>query len=121
MKSPKAPARNQSVAKRITSRLSEFVNALQDDAPISDRFTCKTVILDLKPVAYTPKMVLTTRQLLGASQAIFAQFLGVSPNTIRSWEQGTKIPKDIACRFLDEIQRNPDFWRDRLRESVRVK
>lgn len=112
----------ESVGERITSRLKGLVRALEDDAvSIPDQFTCKTVTLDLETGTFDSEGVLATRRLLGASQAIFAQFLGVSANTVRSWEQGTKTPMDMACRFLDEIRRNPEYWRARLRESVRVR
>ncbi len=77
--------------------------------------------MDIQPSTYDAQTILAVRQLLGASQAIFAQFLGVSPNTVRSWEQGTKTPQGIACRLLDEIRWNPEYWRSRFRESVRVR
>ena len=32
------------------------------------------------------------RDLLGMSQVLFARFLGVDANTVRSWEQGTRPP-----------------------------
>lgn len=85
------------------------------------RFTCRTFVLDLEPASYNPNDVKSTRKLLSASQGMFAKFLGVSIKTVRAWEQGTNTPSDMACRFMDEIRRNPDYWRSRLRESVRVK
>ncbi|MBI3464059.1 MAG: hypothetical protein HY000_13535 [Planctomycetes bacterium] len=77
--------------------------------------------LKLEPSKYSAEMVRATRQLLQASQAVFARFLGVSVKTVRSWEQGINAPKDVAARFLDEIRRNPDYWRSRIRESIVVK
>jgi DNA-binding transcriptional regulator YiaG len=38
----------------------------------------------------------------------------------REWEQG-KTPSDIASRFMDEIQRNPEYWRQRLKEAIKTK
>jgi DNA-binding transcriptional regulator YiaG len=109
------------VANKILRGLKEFTDALERDEVISEKFTCRKVTLDLQPMAYTPKAVKDTRKILKASQAVFAQFLGVKPSAVRSWEQGRQAPSDMACRFLDEIQRNPDYWRTRLRESIRVK
>jgi len=109
------------VGARILEGLREFTEALERDETISERFTCRTVVLDLLPVAYGPKEAKATRRLLRASQGIFAQFLGVSVRAVRSWEQGINKPSDMACRFMDEIQRNPEFWRNRLRESIKVK
>jgi DNA-binding transcriptional regulator YiaG len=110
-----------SIEQRIKARLADFRDALRDNEKVTERFTCRTVVLDLEPMSYKPETVVTTRKLLQCSQAVFAQFLGVSLNTVRGWEQGVNPPKDIACRFMDEIHRNPDYWRKRLRESVRVK
>ncbi len=111
----------KSVEERIVSRLTRFADALEANKNIAKEFTCRTVVFDLEPVAYNRDMVKATRRLLGASQIIFARFLGVSAATVRGWEQGAVAPGRMACRFLDEIQRNPDFWRRRLNESVRIK
>lgn len=111
----------KSVGKRIIEGLKEFAEALENDEPIAEKFTCRKVTLDLLPVNYDPKAVKSTRKLLAASQGVFAQFLGVSVKTVCAWEQGRIAPSDMACRFLDEIGRNPEYWRKRLRESIRVK
>jgi putative transcriptional regulator len=110
-----------SVGKKIIAGLREFTEALEKDEPIPEKFTCRKVTLDLIPEPYDPKAVKATRALLTASQGVFAQFLGISPKTVCAWEQGRIAPSDMACRFMDEIQRNPDYWRKRLRESVKVK
>lgn len=110
-----------SVGKEIVSRLRDFKDALKKKEPVFERFTCKRVILDLQPTTYNAEMVKQTRKMLGASQAVFAQFLGVSRGTVRGWELGANSPKDIACRFMDEIRRNPGYWTKRLRESAIVK
>jgi putative transcriptional regulator len=110
-----------SVADRILQRLQGFKNALEKKETIGQRFTCHKVVLDLQPKQYTPEMVKRTRKLLGASQKIFAQLLGVSLGTVRSWEQGENPPKPIACRFMDEISRNPRYWLERLQKSAVAK
>jgi len=110
-----------SVGAKILEGLREFTEALENDEQITERFTCRTVMLDLVPVPYGPEEVKATRKLLRASQGIFAQFLGVSAKSVRAWEQGINTPNNMACRFMDEIQSNPEFWRDRLMQSVKVK
>ena len=112
--------RKDSVGARIIEGLREFTEALEKEEPIAERFTCRTVMLDLLAVPYDPKAVKATRQLLAASQGVFAQFLGVSVKSVRAWEQGVNTPSDIACRFMDEIRRNPHYWRNCLLESVRT-
>jgi len=105
-----------SVEDRIISRLKGFSKALENKEVITERFTCRKIELDLQPTPYKPELVKTTRELLGVSQALFAQFLGVSVKTVRAWEQGKNSPKDMACRFMDEIRHDPKRWRERLRE-----
>lgn len=110
-----------SVADRILGRLKGFTKALESGETIQDRFTCHKVVLDLKPQPYDPAKVKATRKLLRASQAVFAKFLGVSIRTVHSWEQGINAPSDMACRFMDEIRCNPEYWRKRLQEVTIAK
>jgi putative transcriptional regulator len=55
------------------------------------------------------------RKLFNLSQALFALILGVSVKTVRSWEQGLKRPSSVASRFMDEMAKNPGYWRERIR------
>ena len=107
----------RSVASRVGSRLKELAEALQSGARLSDQFTCRKVVLDLPATPYDAKLVKETRRLLGASQAVFAQLLGVSVKTVCAWEQGENTPSDMACRFMDEIRHNPPYWLERLTRS----
>ena len=117
--SKKKSAKTNGVERDLVAGMEAFLEALQSDEPLEKLFTCRRVALDLAPHAYTKELVRETRQLLNVSQALFAQFLGVSVKTVRAWEQG-KSPNDIACRFMDEIQHDPEYWRKRLRDSISV-
>lgn len=96
------------VGKRIVDRLTEFAQDLRNNKVISAHYTCRRVVLDLHPTPYDSEMVKKTRELLGASQMLFAQFLGVSVKAIRGWEQGRIVPSDMACRFMDEMRHKPE-------------
>jgi len=109
---------NVDVGDKILKRLGGFVEALAKKEPISERFTCRTVELKLEPQAYSPALVKQTREILGVSQALFAQFLGASVKTVSAWERGAKTPNDMACRFMDEIRLDPKYWRGRLGRSM---
>jgi putative transcriptional regulator len=111
-------AKKPTIAEDVISGLQELLDVLDSGNDLAGKFNCYQMQLDLKPMEYTPEMVKETRQLLGASQAIFASFLGVSTKTVSQWEQGLGDPKPIACRFMDEIRRNPTYYTTRLRESV---
>ena len=114
-------SRDKSVGTRIIQGLTEFRDALRSGEKISERFTVRTVELRLEPRAFSDEDVRSVRSKMGLSQAIFAKFLGVSVKTVRSWEQGKRQPSDMACRFLDEISRDPEHWKRRLREELVVR
>lgn len=98
----------------IIEGLTELAEALEKGEALSEKFTCSRVALELESTAYDPALVRATRRLLGTSQAVFAQFLGVSVKTVQAWESGTNTPSDLAGRFMDEIRHAPVYWRDRL-------
>jgi putative transcriptional regulator len=79
----------------------------------------RRVVLDLEPQTYTPEQIRAVRKLLNVSQSIFAQLLGVSVKAVQKWERGG-VPSDIACRFMDEIRRDPNYWKKRLKDSMKV-
>jgi putative transcriptional regulator len=106
---------------KIIQGLESFADALEKGEDITTRFTCRKIALNLEPTQYTPELVKDARQKLGMSQALFAQFLGVSTSAVQAWEQGEKTPKDIACRFMDEIRNNPAYWRERFLELAEPK
>jgi len=106
-----------SVENEILEGLADFTDALKK-GEVFERLTCRQIKLDLKPTQYSPRLVKETRKTLGVSQTLFARFLGVSPKTIRSWEQGVNAPNPMACRFMDEIRRNPIYWTERFKGAV---
>ncbi len=108
------------IERDLVEGMAQFLGDLKADASIGEKYTCRRLVLDLEPQTYGPAEVKATRLLLRVSQALFAQFLGVSPGTVRAWELG-KAPSRLACRFMDEVQRNPEYWRKRLRQSVKTK
>jgi putative transcriptional regulator len=105
-----------SIGGELVRRLERFTKTLENTTDIHKRFTCKTIKLNLKPHEYPPELVKETRELLHASQAIFAQFLGVSLSAVRDWEQGLKSPGGAARRIMDEIRGNPQYFLNRLKE-----
>lgn len=113
--------RSEEISRKIVQGFNDLRDALASDSPIAEKFTCRKVILDLQLIQYPPEAVKATRRLLRVSQPMFAHFLGVKPATVKSWEQGRQVPPDIACRFMDEIQRNPEYWRERVKSAIKVK
>ncbi|MBX3423420.1 MAG: hypothetical protein KF752_17825 [Pirellulaceae bacterium] len=106
-----------SIERDLLEGMEWLVDKLKQDKP----FTCRRLVLNLEPQEYTPEQVKATRKILQLSQALFAEFLGFSRNSVCAWEQGKKSPPDAACRFMDEIQRNPDYFRRRVSDSLEMK
>ncbi len=52
------------------------------------------------------------RNSLHVSQAEFAQALGTSVDTIKSWESRRRNPTGLAAKVLATIQDNPEFYRE---------
>lgn len=109
----------KSIGQLLAEGFEEFASEIKADKKgVAKRFTCHNIALDLHPQPYSPDLVKATRRLLNASQAVFAQFLGVSSKTVRSWEQGINTPSHSACRLMDEIRHNPAYWQARMLELV---
>jgi len=103
---------------KIVSAFNEAIDAMRSGEPLEKRFSVRTYKLTFGNLGYGPADVRRVRALLGMSQAFFARFLGVDPNTIRSWEQGRRPPSPIARRFMGEIEENPAYWQQRVARSV---
>jgi hypothetical protein len=54
------PTMKTTVGSKIVGRLREFTEALESGKAISDQFTCRKVVLDLKPSHYSPELVKKT-------------------------------------------------------------
>lgn len=107
------------IADGIIEGLTEFRDALRDGVPIEQRFTVRTVELRLDPKPFTAEEVREVRRSFRASQAVFARLLGVSPSTLRNWEQGVQPPPTWGRRMLELMQRDPSPWNLILEEAHR--
>jgi putative transcriptional regulator len=108
----------RSAGTRILAAIEEATEILRTEGLESKRLTMRTYNVPSAPRVCRPGDVKRVRELLGASQAVFAGFLGVNVNTVRSWEQGKRLPQPIACRFLSEIESDLPYWRQRLGRGV---
>lgn len=104
-------SRSTPAGREIIAALTEAVQAVERGEPISHRFTVRSVIQMRNPLPYDGPAVRATRNVVGASQAVFAQLLGVSTILVQSWENGKRKPAAWACRLLDEVNRDPQHWR----------
>src|SRR5437868_95292 len=70
-----------SAGSKILAAIEEATELLRSEGLGSRRLTVRTYRMPTAPRAYRPGDVKRVRELLGASQAVFAGFLGVNVNT----------------------------------------
>ena len=67
---------------------------------------------DVPKMRFAPSSWHTRKR--GASQAVFAQLVGVSKIHAQSCEHGVRKPSKLACRLPDEINRDPSHRRQMI-------
>jgi DNA-binding transcriptional regulator YiaG len=112
--SPNASAELSPAGAKIVGAFEEAIALMRSGEPLEKHFTVRSYQVEFTPRNYAPDDVRRVRGLLGMSQVLFARFLGVDANTVRSWEQGTRPPSSIARRFMDEIESDPAHWQQRI-------
>jgi len=63
--------------------------------------------LPARPRMLKPREIREIRVGLNATQVVFAMFLNVHPNTVRSWEQGSRKPRASDLKLLRIAKDNP--------------
>jgi DNA-binding transcriptional regulator YiaG len=103
---------------KIVAAFQEVVQVMRSGESLPGRLTARHHRTDFVHPSYGPEDVRRVRDLLSMSQVVFARFLGVDPNTVRSWEQGTRPPSSIAGRFMGEIEDDPNYWRKKVADRT---
>ena len=84
------------MAKKIKVNIFDDMREALQDAAAYERgqaVNLRITRIPARPRQISPKEVRRIRLTLNASQTLFATFLNVSPNAVRSWEQGTRRPR----------------------------
>jgi putative transcriptional regulator len=71
------------------------------------RIDLRTTTIPPAPKRIRPSEIRAIRRSLHASQPLFARLLSVSPNAVRSWEQGLRRPQSPVLRLLEIARTNP--------------
>ena len=98
------------MAKKIKLKVfDDLKESLQDALAFESgrELNLRVTELPARPRKLQPKDIRAIRMSLNASQVLFATFLNVSPNTIRSWEQGTRRPQGADLKLLAIAKKNP--------------
>ena len=98
------------MAKRIKINIFDDMREALRDAAAYERgeaVNLRVTRIPARPRPISAKEVRQIRRALHASQALFATYLNVSPNAVRSWEQGTRRPRQAALKLLVIAKKNP--------------
>ncbi len=86
----------------IQETLSEMATDLYNVGAI-DNATLLKFNKDL--LDYSPNKIVSLREKLGLSQAVFAQYLNVSDKVIKRWEQGKTKPSGASLKLLSIVEK----------------
>ncbi|MBZ5528715.1 MAG: helix-turn-helix domain-containing protein [Acidobacteriia bacterium] len=98
------------MAKKIKVNVFDDMREALQDAAAYERgaaVNLRVTRIPARPKPISAKDVRHIRRALNASQALFATYLNVSPNAVRSWEQGTRRPRQAALKLLAIARKNP--------------
>ena len=98
------------MAKKKVNVFADLREALQDAVAHErgvDRGLRVTELAE-RPKPMSRKEVVQVRKALGVSQVVFAKVINVSPNAVRSWEQGIRRPTAAALKLLTVAKEHPE-------------
>ncbi len=97
------------MARNRAKIFNELKEALEDvrDYRLGKRTDLRVTELPSPPKRIAPAEIRRIRRSLKASQAVFALYLNVSANAVRSWEQGTRRPQHAARKLQAIAKSNP--------------
>ena len=107
----KKARRSRTRGNKAGEELLEGLRELRDAIVSADssKLTMRQIEIP-EPSGYGPRQIRALRQALGASQALFAHLLAVSPILVAHWEAGIRHPSPLACRLLDRVRDDPDAF-----------
>ena len=98
------------MAKKIKVNIfDDMREALRDVAAYErgEAVNLRVTRIPSRPKEISPREIRRIREALQASQPLFAAYLNVSTNAVRSWEQGTRRPRQAALKLLAIAKKNP--------------
>jgi DNA-binding transcriptional regulator YiaG len=98
------------MAKKIKVNIFDDMREALRDAAAYERgeaVNLRVTRIPSRPKEISPREIRRIREALQASQPLFAAYLNVSTNAVRSWEQGTRRPRQAALKLLAIARKNP--------------
>lgn len=98
------------MAKEIQFDETQLLNGMKEAlAHAKGQLTLKTVKVPAHAKAMSPAKIFRLRRTLKASTPVFAAYLNVTPDTVRSWERNRRKPSGAALRLLQIAEKRPDI------------
>jgi putative transcriptional regulator len=98
------------MAKKVKVNIFDDMKEALRDAAAYERgeaVNLRVTRIPSRPKEISPREIRRIRQALKASQPLFAAYLNVSTNAVRSWEQGTRRPRQAALKLLMIAKKDP--------------
>lgn len=94
--------------KEHTFNEAELIGSMKEAlAHAQGKRTLKTTKLPRPAKMMTPTAIARLRKTLKASTPVFAAYLNVTPDTVRSWEKNRRHPSGAALRLLQIAEKTP--------------
>jgi putative transcriptional regulator len=95
----------ESLEQAVAYNRGEYVPPRVHRVPITARHASVAA-----PPRFDAAHIQSVRRSLALSQGVFAAALGVSPSTVRAWEQGDRIPEGASRRLLQIAEEHPEYF-----------
>lgn len=96
--------------KEIQFNAASFIQGMKEAlAHSKGQLTLRTTIVPRPAGKMTPAAIAKLRRTLKASTPVFAAYLNVTPDTVRSWEKNRRQPSGAALRLLQIAEKQPEI------------
>lgn len=96
--------------KEIQFSETDLISGMKEAlAHAKGKLTLKTTKLPRPARKMSPASIARLRRTLKASTPVFAAYLNVTPDTVRSWEKNRRQPSGPALRLLQIAEKRPDI------------
>jgi putative transcriptional regulator len=107
----------KSLGQMLIESMEEHVAYIQGKGPGTSRTVFVDAhggVVDTPPTYDADHIRRVRRDVLGVSQAVFADALNVSRATVRAWEQGVRAPEGPTLRLLEIAEEHPEIFREKI-------
>jgi putative transcriptional regulator len=93
--------------RNLFDEMKEGFSALQSVR--EGKITLREHVVEMKPaLSITPEELMTLRENLHMSRAVFARYLRTNARTLENWEQGRASPNAQAAILIRMVEQYPD-------------